>query len=87
MTGVQINELMKLPGITSNLRGLMQCLVHMLYIIRQLAVLEKEKSLEPFNPTCIFEEKKMCQWNLLSSLTALILRFSSSVDTANPISL
>lgn len=58
MTGVQINELMKLPGITSNLRGLMQCLVPMLYIIRQLAVLEKEKSLEPINPTCNLEEKK-----------------------------
>lgn len=66
---------MKLPGITSNLRGLMQCLVPVLYIIRQLAVLEKEKSLEPFNPTCNLEEKKyMCQWNLLSSLTALILK-------------
>lgn len=59
MTGVQINELMKLPGITSNLRGLMQCLVPMLYIIKQLAVLEKEKSLEPFNPTCNLEEKNV----------------------------
>lgn len=58
VTGVQINELMKLPGITSNLRGLMQCLVPMLYIIRQLAVLEKEKSLEPFNPTCNLEKNK-----------------------------
>lgn len=30
VTGVQINELMKLPGITSNLHGLMQCLVSIL---------------------------------------------------------